>query len=964
MTISYRSLLVVGAAAAALASPASALPQRQAAAAAAAAPSSRIEVPPLKFTERRLKNGLRVIAMRDTTTPNVMASVWYEVGSKHDPEGRSGFAHLFEHILSRKTRNMPYNMINRLVEDVGGDRNASTSYDRTNYYESVPARYLETMIWTHAERMARPVIDPQVFETERNVVKEEFRQGVLAPPYGRLRLLVTENSFGVMPHRRPTIGSIEELDAAKLEDARAFHEAYYGPDTATLIVSGNFDPKQLDAWVDKYLAPIPARANKVSLTIPERDPAPAKARLATMYAPNVPLPVVGSTWQIPNAAHPDMAAIEVLDGILTTGNSSRLYKSLVREKQLASNVGAQLFPIEEQGYWAPNVFVASGRKIEDAEAALAAEISRVRNEPVTAAELAEAKNELLAQALRQRETFSGRASGLGEALVRSGDPRLWDKRIAEYQRVTAADVQRVARKYFSPEKRVDLRYLNESQRPAGQAASAGTEGWANPVPMPRFKSVPPATGKANELAAEGEREQPPAPGAAVAVTPPVISESRLPTGLSVVTARSGATPIATMALVIKGGASTDPSRKAGLAAMAAELATKGTPTRSAERISAELEALGAAIGTSAGADGTILSITAPVANLEAAGRVLVDIVQNATFPAPELELQRKQALDALQVAMKTPGQIAAMVAQPLVYGSAPYATIGSGTPTSLQSLTRDDLVAQHRKWWHPGNAALVVSGGIDSARANAIAASLFGGWRGEGPAPQAPASRAGAAQPVRTVVIDMPGAGQAAVLAGVRGVSRGDPAYYSINAANAVLGGGSSGRLFQEVRVKRALSYGSYSGMAARMDAGLLSASAQTKNESAAEVAQVILAELDRLGKEPLQPQDVTNRVAFITGSFNRQAETSVGLGAMLAGLLQQGLSPSEAARFVAQMEAVTPSAASAAAARLVGGDKATLVVVGDASKFIDKLKAVRPNVEVIPLSELDLDSPTLRKKS
>jgi zinc protease len=956
MGIGIRAALAAASAAALAAGIAASAPASAQSKGAPAA-SSRIAVPPLNFTERRLANGLRVIALRDTTTPNVMASVWYEVGSKHDPEGRSGFAHLFEHILSRKTRNMPYNMINRLVEDVGGDRNASTSYDRTNYYESVPARYLETMIWTHAERMARPVIDPQVFETERNVVKEEYRQGVLAPPYGRLRLLVTDNSFDRMPHRRPTIGSIEELDAAKLEDARAFHEAYYGPDTATLIVSGNFDPKQLDSWVDKYLAPIPARARKVALAIPARDPARRTPRTATLYAPNVPLPVVGSTWQLPAAAHPDMAALEVLDGILTTGKSSRLYKSLVREKQLATDVGAQLFPIEEQGYWAPNVFVASGKKIEDAEAALAAEIARVRDEPVTAAELAEAKNELLAQALRQRETFSGRASGLGEALVRSGDPRLWDKRIAQYQRVTAADVQRVARKYLQPGSRVDLRYLNESARPAGQADS-----WTNPVPMPAFKTVPAATRPPIEHAAEGERQAPPTPGAAVKVTPPSISESRLATGLSVVTARSGQVPIATMALVIRGGASTDPRRKAGLASMAAELATKGTSTRSAERISAELEALGATINSSAGADGTQIAITAPVANLEAAGRVLADIVQNATFPGQELELQRKQALDSLQVAMKTPGQIAAMVAQPLVYGDAPYATIASGTPASIAALTREDLIAQRRQYWHPGNAALVVAGGIDSARANALAASLFGSWRGEGPAPTPPASRAGTAQKVRTIVVDMPGAGQAAVLAAVRGISRSDPDYYSLNAANAVLGGGSSGRLFQEVRTKRALSYGSYSGMGPRAEAGLLSATAQTKNESAAEVAQIILAELDRLGKEPLQPQEVANRVSFITGAFNRQAETSGGLGAALAGLIQQGMSPSEAARFVANMEAVTPQAASAAAARLVGSDRATLVIVGDSSKFIDKLRAVRKDVEVIPLADLDLESPSLRK--
>ncbi|MET1110322.1 MAG: pitrilysin family protein [Allosphingosinicella sp.] len=928
------------------------------AAAPAAAPSAgRIEVPPLQYKERKLANGLRVISMRDTSTANVSVSVWYEVGSKHDPEGRSGFAHLFEHILSRKTRNMPYNMINRLVEDVGGDRNASTSSDRTNYYESVPARYLETMLWTHAVRMARPVIDPQVFETERNVVKEEYRQGVLTPPYGRLRLLLTDNAFDISPHRRSTIGSIEQLDAATVADARAFHEAYYGPDTATLIVSGNFDQKQLDGWVDKYLGPIPARAGKMPLAITVREAKRTIPRSATMYAPNVPLPIVGSVWRIPGMAHRDMAAIEVMDGILTTGESSRLHKRLVREKRIATQAGAQLAPFEEEGYYAPNLILAGGRSVEEAEAALAAEIERIRNEPVTAAELAEAKNELLADALRQRETFSGRASGLGEMLVRSGDPEQWDKLIAAYQRVTAADVRRVARTWLAPAARVDLRYLNESARPAGQA-----DAWANPAPMPRFKSAPPATRPPNELAAEGAREAPPAPGAAVRVTPPAISVTKLPTGLSIVTARSGQVPLATMTLVVKGGSSTDPAGKAGLATMAAELATKGTATRSAEQISAELEALGATLNSGAGADGSFLSITAPVANLEAAGRVLADIARNATFPAEELELQRRQAIDSLSIALRNPGQLAGMIALPLVYGSAPYASLANGTPRSLAGLSRDDFVRQHRQWWHPGNSALVISGGIDSARADALAASLFGGWRGEGPAPTPPAERAGEAQKVRTVVVDLPGAGQAAVLAAVRGISRGDPLYYQANAVNAVLGGGSSGRLFQEVRTKRALSYGAYSGMPARLDSGLLTASGQTKNETAAEVAKVFLDELDRLGKEPLGAQDVANRIAFLTGAFNRQAETSGGLGGMLASLLQQGMPPSEVGRFVMQMESVTPEGASAAAARLVGADRATLVIVGDSAKFIDKLRAVRPDVEVIRFDELDLDSPTLRK--
>ena len=256
-------LLAIGASALALAT---------AAPLAAQDGAATIAVPEIEFTQWTLGNGLTVIAIPDTGTSTVTTSLWYEVGSKHDPEGRSGFAHLFEHILSRKTENMPYNMINRLTEDVGGQRNASTGSDRTNYYEVVPAQYLETMLWTHAERMARPVVDSEVFERERSVVKEELRQRVLAPPYGRLvRFVIPENAYDTVPMRRPGIGSIEQLDSATLDDARAFHQAYYGPDTATLIVAGNFETERLKALVDQYFAAIPRRANPVSLEITARD---------------------------------------------------------------------------------------------------------------------------------------------------------------------------------------------------------------------------------------------------------------------------------------------------------------------------------------------------------------------------------------------------------------------------------------------------------------------------------------------------------------------------------------------------------------------------------------------------------------------------------------------------------------------------------------------------------------------
>ena len=869
--------------------------------------AARLSVPPLAYKVRKLRNGLTVYTLRDTATPNVSVSLWYEVGAKHDPAGRSGFAHLFEHILSRKTVNMPYNMINKLTEDVGGVRNASTSWDRTNYYETVPARYLETMLWTHAERMARPVVDAEVFENERNVVKEELRQRVLAPPYGRLGAFVlTENAWDRAPHRRPTIGSITDLESARLEDARAFHEAFYGPDTATLIVAGNFNEAQLSRWIDTYFGAIQARPRKTSLVIKERDAPRTRERLVTAYAPNVPLPVAASLWQTPGSAHPDMPVLSVLNAILTRGNNSRLYQGLV-QKGLATNVSGNLVDTEESGFYAPIVILAGGKSVTDAEVALAFELERLRSDPVTAAELIEAKNELIADALRQRETSQGRAFALGEALVRTGDPRAPDKELAAIQRVSAADVRRVARKYLAPNSRVAIRYVSDKDRPAGQTGDS----WANPSPLPVFASIRPATRPANALAPEGQRQQPPAPGAAVAVTPPVIAESILANGMTLVTARTGNVPIATMTMVFRGGAATDPRGKAGLATLAADLATRGTATRSAQQIATELESLGASIGSGAGPDGISVSVSAPATNLEAAGRVLADIVQNARFPADEFERQRTRAVDSLGVAMRDPGALASMVVQPVVYGGAPYGSLAGGTVTSLKGLTRDDLVRAYRTWWHPANAALVVSGGIDPQATEAMTQRLFGSWRGQGPAPVVPNARAGDAQNVRTIVVDMPSAGQAAVVAAVRGVDRADPDYYNIVVANAILGSGSNGRLFEEVRTKRALSYGASSSLPARADDALMTASAQTKNESAADVAKIFLDELDRLGRQPFTADEIQKRKAFVSGIYTLQSETSAGFGATLAGLIQQGLSPSEAVRFLQYIVAVTSDAAS-----------------------------------------------------
>ena len=909
-----------------------------------------LKAPPIAFTEWTLPNGLRVIAIPDKATANVMVSVWYAVGAKHDPEGRSGFAHLFEHILSRKTENMPYNMINGLTEDVGGVRNASTSDDRTNYYEIVPAQYLETLLWTHAERMARPVIDSEVFERERSIVKEEFRQRILAPPYGRLQLALAENAFDVLPQRRPTIGSIEQLDAAKLDDARAFHQAFYGPDTATMIVSGNFDPATLKAQVSRLFGAIPARANPVPLTIAAKEPQRTAPRRIDVTAPNVPLPVIAYQWKLPGALSPDRPALEVLAAILSRGENSRLNRALVRSGK-AVNANTIVNFSREGGTAAVLAITGMGQSQDDVAGLLAAEVARIQTSPVSAAELAEARNEIISDSLRARETAQGRAFELGEAMAITGDPRAADKRLAALTRVTAADVQRVARTYLVPQGRLELRYGAGAENPAA---------YANPAKMPVFGSVAPATGSPRLLRDEASRQAPPAPGAKPFVRAPQMAQSKLANGIAVVAARTGSVPLATFTVMFPGGTATDPRDKAGLAGLAAALATEGTPTRSAEAIAARFESLGAQVSASVTADGTLLSVSAPTANLAAAAEVLADLVRNANYPAASFERERKRAIDGLQASYKDPGALGQMALLPLLYGSAPYGLQGSGTIASLGKLTREDLLSHRQLRWHPAAARILVSGGIDPAAGTALAQRLFGTWKSAAPAPAPLAERAGLAPSPRTVVIDLPGAGQAAVYVATRGVGRSDQDYYALQLANAVLGVGSNGRLFEEVRTKRGLSYGSYSSFATRAEAGLLVASAQTKNESAAEVAKVILEQFGRLGTEPVSEDALQKRRLFLTGGTQRALETSAGFSGLIGGLILQGLAPAEAFAYAGRLAAVAPGAVNAAASRYVLPSQATLVVVGDASKFIDTLRALRPDLVVIKASELDLSSPTL----
>jgi zinc protease len=427
---------------------------------------AQTRMPQLKFTDRTLPNGLRVLSAPDHASPTVAIQVWYHVGSKDDPDKRSGFAHLFEHIMFKSTKNMKSEMMDRLTEDVGGFNNAFTADDVTVYFEVVPSNYLETLIWAEADRLSGLNVDDANFKSERDVVKEEFRQSVLAPPYGRFFYLLQEKSFVEHPYKRPGIGSIEDLDAASLKDVQDFHSTFYRPDNATIVVVGDFDPKQLDAWVDKYFASIPKPDRPLPRVQVKEPPRKSESRV-TGYGSN-DLPAVGLTYLTPRQADPDSDALRVVDAILSAGESSRLYNALVYTQQLAAEVDASADVREDVSLFYIIGILSEGKKPEDVEKSLLAEIKKLQDTPVSAAELDKAKNQIITDQLRQRETSNGKAQALGEAAVLLGDPNRVNTDLDKLQAVTAADVQRVMKKYFTDANRMVLYYLPEASKKTGE----------------------------------------------------------------------------------------------------------------------------------------------------------------------------------------------------------------------------------------------------------------------------------------------------------------------------------------------------------------------------------------------------------------------------------------------------------------------------------------------------------------
>ena len=766
-----------------------------------------LKVAPVVYRERRLANGLQVITVENHSSPTVSVQVWYHVGSRDDPPGRSGFAHLFEHMMFKSTANLRAEQFDRLTEDVGGANNASTGDDVTEYHEVVPSNHLETLLWAEAERMMNLKVDEENFKSERAVVEEEYRQRVLASPYGRLFNAI---SLGVVP--RASVQAARASAASRTSrrrrssDVVAFHARHYRPDNATLVVAGDFDQKQLDAWIDKYFGPVPQAARRRCRRFEAREPPGRAIASRSVTGPQVPLPAVALTWLAPPVTSPDSPALQVASAVLSSGESSRLNQSLVYRQRIATQAGFSADLRVGPGLLVAYAIAAGGKTPADVSAALLAEVARLASAPPSPAELAKVKTQLVTQAYMSRQTAFGLASAIARGrrarrrrCARQHRPRRSAAR--DRRRRPARHAQVRARRAQGDDRRIARKRSrrNEPARPPPRRARASLR-----------RAI--ALAFAGALATAQPYTTPPPPAAPRPLAIAAPSETKLANGLRVIVARREGIPLVSAELVALAGAEADPPRLSGLASLSAALMTQGTRRRSAPELAAAAETLGGSLDSGAGWNQSLVSMTVTTPKLDAALALVAEVVREPVFAPDEIERVRTQTLDSLKVAYASPGTLAGLVAERLAYGAGAYGHPASGTPESLPRIARDDLVAAHRRAFRPDNAVLILAGDItpESRRWRWRGATSAAGPRRASRAPTPPVAAPARSGPA-VAIVDMPKSGQAASSSRLPLPERSGSERAIGAVLNSVLGGGYSSRLNQEIRIKRGLSYGASS---------------------------------------------------------------------------------------------------------------------------------------------------------
>lgn len=884
------------------------------------------DVPRLAFEKFTLPNGLEVILSRKTGLPMVAVNLWYHVGPANEAAGRTGFAHLFEHMMFQSSKHVPPDSHIRLLEAAGASNlNGTTDYDRTNYFETVPANQLELALWLESDRMGYLLdkVDQASLANQQDVVRNERRQSVENRPYGLADETLVQALYPKgHPYYGNIIGSHEDIQAAKLEDVKQFFRQYYAPNNASLAIVGDIDPAQAKALVEKYFATLkrgPAVARPSALT-----PQIAAERRLTVTA-RVELPRIYMAWLTPSAFAPGDADAEIAATILGGGRSSRLYKKLVYERQIAQNVSAEQNSLTLGSMFEIEATARPGHTAEELEKAIEEELTALRTTPSELREVEMARNTIetnIIGGLERLGGFGGVADRLNLYNHYLGTPDYLQKDIQRYRAVTPATIQAFVRAQLTPTSRVVL------------MAQPGA-----PAPVPVTPTPAPAAtaqGDNGESvnADEPWRLQMPAPGPARPMQLATPASATLPNGLTLILNQRPGVPVVAANLVFKTGSDANPVSTPGLASFVAAMLDEGTSTRSAPQIADEVAHLGASLTTGSSMDATTISTRALAKNFPAALDLLADVTLHPVFPAEEVERQRTARLGQIVQQRDNASGVAGQVVAAVLYGkSHPYGYSEIGTETAVKAMTRADMMAFWKENLVPNNAALVVAGDISMTELRALADKAFAGWqRG---APVRPALGAPDTTRARVVIVDKPGAPQTQLRVVGIGAARSSPDFRPLQVMNTALGGLFSSRINMNLREKNGYSYGTNSSFTFRRSPGPFQVAGGIRTDVTAPAVTEIFNEIAGMLKDPMGRDELQKSKDALANSLPGAFETSSSAVGSFSNVYTYDLGLDYYTRYAEQVNAVTAEQAQAVAAKYLQPSALVVVAVGD-RKFID----------------------------
>ncbi len=897
------------------------VPALQAQRPAAPATAPRVDIAFHKFV---LKNGLTLIVHEDHKAPIVAVNVWYHVGSKNEKPGRTGFAHLFEHLMFNGSENYKGEFFTPFEQAGATDQNGTTSDDRTNYFENVPSNALDLALWMESDRMGHLLgaIDQSKLDEQRGVVQNEKRQGE-NEPYGRVQDFLTPRLYPANhPYSWTTIGSMEDLGAAKLEDVKEWFQTYYGAANAVLVIAGDVDPETARKKTEHYFGDIPSGP-----PVGRQDAWVAKrtGRQRGVLQDRVPQARLYHVWNIPGWGTTDSELLGLVGQVLSVGKTSRLYRRLVYDEQIATDVATTIEAREIGGLFTIQATARPGDDLTKVERAVDEELARFLRTGPTAAELARAQTDSRASFVRGVERiggFGGKSDVLAQGEVFAGRPDYYKTALERVATATPADLLRTARQWLG-----DGDYTLEVRPfPAYQTASAGAD---------RTKLPQPGT--------------PPDPKF------PALERATLSNGLKIVLAERPSIPQVRFDLLVDAGYAADQSAVPGTANMTLAMLDEGTQRRTSLEISEELQRLGADLSAFSRLDYSSVTLEALREHLDASLALFADVVLHPSFPQHDFDRLKKQQLAAIAREKAEPLSLALRALPQLVYGPGhAYATpwSGTGTEESAAKITRADVAAFHRDWFKPNHATLIVVGAATMSEMQPKLERLFAGWKPgdippknikDVPLPPAPA----------VYLIDRPGALQTVILAGNVAPPKNNPDEVTIEAMNTVLGGNFGSRLNLNLREEKHWSYGAGSFLRDARGQRPFVVYAPVQTDKTKESILEIAKELQGILKDrPVDANELAKAKSSLTLTLPGAWETMAAVDATIRSILTYGLDDRYFDTYPAKVRAVALGQLPAAAAQVVHADRLVWLIVGDRAK-------IEAGIKELNLGEVKVIQPT-----